>query len=237
MLLMYTLLYVEDEPAIAKGVVRGLEAEGFRVFWARSAEDGRDVLRGKEIQLILLDIRLPGMDGFAFCRSIRAEGTTVPIIMLTARDEEVDRVLGLELGADDYLVKPFSLRELVSRVRAQIRRAYGELSTTRHGGDSSAVVGSIRVDRQSLRVFKNDAEIFLTPIELKILLCLVENPGVTLTRSVLIEQVWGRDYILGDDRTVDVHIRHLREKIEDDASSPEIIQTVRGYGYRIVAKS
>jgi len=234
---MYTLLYVEDEPAIAKGVVRGLEAEGFGVFWARSAEDGRDVLRDEKIQLILLDIRLPGMDGFTFCRSIRAEGITVPIIMLTARDEEIDRVLGLELGADDYLVKPFSLRELVSRVRAQIRRAYGELSTARHAGDSSAVVGSIRVDRQSLRVFKNDSEIFLTPIELKILLCLAENPGVTLTRSVLIEQVWGRNYILEDHRTVDVHIRHLREKIENDASSPEIVQTVRGYGYRIVAKS
>ncbi len=234
---MYTLLYVEDEPAIAKGVIRGLEAEGYQVFWARSAEDGSALLQREQIQLILLDIRLPGTDGFTFCRNIRADGVTVPIIMLTARDEEVDRILGLELGADDYLVKPFSLRELVSRVRAQIRRAYGELATGVHAVDNSVGAGSLRIDRQSLRVFKNNSELFLTPIELRLLLCLAENAGVTLTRSVMIELVWGGNYVLEDERTVDVHIRHLREKIEDDPSKPELIQTVRGYGYRFVAKS
>ncbi len=234
---MYTLLYVEDEPAIAKGVVRGLEAEGYRVFWAQSAEDGCALLHREQIQLILLDVRLPNMDGFTFCRSIRAEGVTVPIIMLTARDEEVDRILGLELGADDYLVKPFSLRELISRVRAKIRREYGELATGMRAAESSFIAGAIRVDRQSLRVFKNDSELFVTPIELKLLLCLHENAGATLTRTVLIEQVWGRNYTPEDERTVDVHIRHLREKIEDDPSRPELIQTVRGFGYRLVAKS
>ncbi|MCK4515084.1 MAG: response regulator transcription factor, partial [Spirochaetaceae bacterium] len=146
-------------------------------------------------------------------------------------------ILGLELGADDYLVKPFSLRELISRVRAQIRRAYGELATGVHAADRPVIAGPIRVDRQSLRVFKNDTELFLTPIELRLLLCLAENAGVTLTRGVMIEQVWGRNYILEDERTVDVHIRHLREKVEDDPSRPELIQTVRGYGYRFVAES
>jgi DNA-binding response OmpR family regulator len=234
---MYSLLYVEDEPAIAKGVIRGLEAEGYRMFWARSAEDGRAVLHREEIDLILLDVRLPNMDGFTFCRSIRAEGVTAPIIMLTARDEEVDRVLGLELGADDYLVKPFSLRELISRVRAQIRRAYGELAPGVHAAGRTITAGPLRIDRHSLRVFKHDSEVYLTPIELRILLSLAESAGVTLTRSVLIEHAWGRDYFLEDERTVDVHIRHLREKIEDDPSRPELIQTVRGYGYRFVAKS
>ena len=233
---MYRLLYVEDEPAIAKGVIRGLEAEGYEMVWAQSAEEARTMLQRDQIHLILLDVRLPNMDGFTFCRSVRAEGITIPIIMLTARDEEVDRVLGLELGADDYLIKPFSLRELVSRIRAQIRRAYGEFATDAQPSKDSIVAGPIRVDRQSLRVFRDGREIHLTPIELKVLLCLVENAGATLTRPVLIEAAWGQGYFLEEERTVDVHIRHLREKIETDPSLPELIQTVRGYGYRFIAK-
>jgi DNA-binding response OmpR family regulator len=233
---MYTLLYVEDEPAIAKGVIRGLEAEGYEVVWAESAEDGCRLLQADQIHLILLDVRLPNMDGFSFCRSVRAEGITIPIIMLTARDEEVDRVLGLELGADDYLVKPFSLRELISRVRSQIRRAYGEFAAGDQPSGNSIIAGPIRIDRHSLRVFRDEREVHLTPIELKALLCLVENAGTTLTRPVLIEAVWGEGYFLEEERTVDVHIRHLREKIETDPARPELIQTVRGYGYRYVAK-
>ena len=233
---LYTLLYVEDEPAIARGVMRGLEAEGYRVVWTETVEKGLAVLDDDGISLILLDVRLPRMDGFAFCRTVRSNGNTVPIIMLTARDEEVDRVVGLEIGADDYLVKPFSLRELVSRVRAQIRRAYGAFAV---GGTESAdelLAGRIRIDRKSLRVFRDDREIHLTPIQLKFLFCLADNPGVTLTRAVLIDSVWGTGYFLEEERTVDVHIRHLREKIEEDPAHPELIQTVRGYGYRFVAK-
>jgi DNA-binding response OmpR family regulator len=231
---MTTLLYVEDDNAIAKGVIRGLEAQGFSPVWARSAEEGAEVLARTRVDLILLDVRLPRKDGFTFCRDIRSQGVTVPIIMLTARDEEVDRVMGLEIGADDYLVKPFSLRELVARIRSQLRRAYGELSGS---GTGNIVLGHLRIDVDSLRVFSGETEVYLTPIELRILRALAENAGTTLTREILIDRVWGDGYALEDVRTVDVHVRHLREKIEKDPSRPTLIQTVRGYGYRCVKES
>jgi len=234
---MRTILYVEDEPAIARGVTKGLEAEGFRTVWAASAEEALDVIERQSPDLVLLDIRLPGMDGFEFCRTIRRRGVTVPVIMLTARDEEIDRVVGLEIGADDYLVKPFSLRELVARIRAQIRRADGEYSTERAAETRVIRSGRIRIEKDSLRVYAGDSEVHLTPVELRLLLALAANPETVLTRPVLIEKVWGDGYVLEDERTVDVHIRHLREKLEVDPVNPQIITTVRGYGYRFVKKA
>jgi len=232
---MRTVLYVEDEPAIARGVTAGLDAEGFTTIWAESAEHAAQLLEQHTIDLLLLDVRLPGMDGFAFCRKVREEGLTFPIIMLTARDEEVDRVVGLEIGADDYLVKPFSLRELVARIRAQLRRADGEYTVQPPNG-SVLADSRLRIDRDALRVYVNEVEVPLTPLEFRLLATLASNPNAVFTRSVLIDQVWGDGYVLEDDRTVDVHIRHLREKLETDPSRPEIIQTVRGYGYRFVKK-
>lgn len=232
---MPTVLYVEDEPAIAKGVRQGLSAEGFEVLWAESAEDGSNLIARHRIDVVLLDVRLPGMDGFAFCRQLRQKGVTVPVIMLTARDEEIDRVVGLEIGADDYLVKPFSLRELTARIRAQIRRTTGEYSSAASG--STLTAGDLRIDRNVLRVYRGTAEIHLTPIEYRLLLTMAESPDTVFTRSVLIDRAWGDGYILEDERTVDVHIRHLREKIEDDPANPAFITTVRGYGYRFVKES
>lgn len=239
---MYTLLCVEDDAAIARGVQQGLAAEGFNVLVAPSAESACEILNREGIDLILLDVRLPRMDGFAFCRSVRAQGITIPIIMLTARDEEVDRVMGLEIGADDYIVKPFSLRELAARVRAQLRRSYGELAGDNQGSDGKGdgkrmlTAERLRIDRESLRVYSGDEEVLLTPIEFRLLLTLAERPGITLSRDVIIDQVWGPGYVLEDERTVDVHIRHLREKIEPDPANPVFIVTVRGYGYRFMKK-
>jgi DNA-binding response OmpR family regulator len=180
--------------------------------------------------VMLLDLRLPDISGFDVCRRLRADGARYPIIMVTARDEEVDKVLGLELGADDYLVKPFSLRELVARVRAQLRRSYGELSTS--DSPPRLTFDDVEIDIGKLQVFRRGAPLFLTPTEFRLLRFLASKPDQTFSRDALIQGVWGYDNYVGDDRTIDVHIRHLREKIEQDPSKPRRIVTVRGFGYK-----
>jgi two-component system, OmpR family, response regulator VicR len=179
--------------------------------------------------LILLDIRLPDINGFDVCKQLRSEGKRMPILMLTALDEPLDKVLGLELGADDYLVKPYNLRELIARARALIRRAYGELAEPTLG--EKIVFGDVEIDLESLRVTRADQPVYLTTTEFRLLRYLASRPDRPVSREMLIEAVWGYESSLGAERVVDVHIRHLREKLEADPSNPRWILTVRGVGY------
>jgi DNA-binding response OmpR family regulator len=226
------ILVVEDDAAVAKGLIFGLESEGFQTRWATRGREAVEAVWSENPQLILLDIRLPDISGFDVCSLLRARGAKQPILMVTARDEEVDRVLGLELGADDYIVKPFSLRELISRVRAQLRRAYGELA----GGSETPklVFDDLTIDMDRMTVRKADRLIHLTPSELRILHHLASRPNRAYTRGEIIQGVWGFDEVVGSDRSVDVHIRHLRQKLEDDPGHPRWIQTIRGVGYTFV---
>jgi DNA-binding response OmpR family regulator len=224
------ILVVEDEPAVARGLEYGLSNEGFSVLWANTGRKALEMARDREPHLILLDLRLPDISGFDVCRQLRAEGMRQPILMLTALDGEVDKVLGLELGADDYVIKPYSLRELIARIRALLRRAYGELSASSVG--EKLVFGGLEIDLELLQVKKHGKTIYLTPTEFRLFRYLVSNPGRPITRDTLIEAVWGYEGDIGSDRTVDVHVRHLREKLEDDPGNPRWIQTVHGIGYK-----
>jgi DNA-binding response OmpR family regulator len=224
------ILIVEDERAVARGLEYGLAVEGFVVLWAETGQQALDLARTRDPHLILLDIRLPDISGFDVCRELRAEGMRQPILMLTARDEELDKVLGLELGADDYVVKPYSLRELISRIRALLRRAYGELAATSVG--DRLRFGEVEVDMERLQVTRQGSSVDLTPTEFRLLRYLLSRPGRPFSRDELIEAVWGYASDIGSDRTVDVHVRHLREKLEDDPAHPRWIVTVRGVGYK-----
>jgi DNA-binding response OmpR family regulator len=226
-----TILVVEDEASVARGLEYGLKAEGFRVLVAGTGAKALEMARAgkdKPLHLMLLDLRLPDMSGFDVCRILREEGRALPILMVTARDEEVDKVLGLELGADDYIVKPFSLRELLSRVRAALRRAYGELASA---AAEHVVFGDVVVDLQRMRVDRAGQNVLLTPTEYRLLRHFVTHPEQVLTRDSLLEVVWGYDNSVDSQRTVDVHVRHLREKLEADPAAPRYIVTVRGTGY------
>jgi DNA-binding response OmpR family regulator len=226
-----TILIVEDERAVARGLEYGLSSEGFSVLWAETGERALEMARRHNPQLILLDIRLPDISGFDVCRQLRAEGKRMPILMVTARDEEVDRVLGLELGADDYVVKPFSLRELIARVRALLRRAYGDLAEP--GPQQRLCWGDIEMDLERLEVYRRGQLVYLTPIEFRLLRYLASHAERPFSRAHLIETLWGYDSSVGAERTVDVHVRHLREKLEDDPSNPRWLVTVRGVGYKL----
>lgn len=228
-----TILIVEDEASVARGLEYGLKAEGFAVLLAADGKKALELARAGNPHVILLDIRLPDMNGFDICRILREEGMILPILMVTARDEEVDKVLGLELGADDYVVKPFSFRELLSRVRAALRRAYGELSSP--STQEKVGFGSVVMDMQKLRVDKNGRMVYLTPTEYRLLRHLVTHPEQVFTRDSLLEIVWGYDTSVDSQRTVDVHVRHIREKLEDDPANPRWIVTVRGSGYMFTA--
>jgi DNA-binding response OmpR family regulator len=224
------ILIVEDERAVARGLEYGLRQEGFQVVWAATGWQALDLARSADPHLILLDIRLPDISGFDVCRQLRAEGKRQPILMLTARDEETDKVLGLELGADDYVVKPYSLREIISRVRALLRRAYGGLAVPPGGG--RLIFGDVTVDLERLQVTRRGQLLYLTPTEFRLLRVLASHPDRPFTRSALIEAVWGYESDVNHDRTVDVHIRHLREKLEEDPAQPRWLVTVRGIGYK-----
>jgi two-component system response regulator VicR len=223
------ILVVEDESAVARGLEYALRHEGFEVLWAANGESALELAHRQDPHLILLDIRLPGISGFDVCRQLRAEGRRQPILMLTARDEEMDKVLGLEMGADDYVVKPFSLRELISRIRALLRRAYGPLADPAGGGRLR--FGDVELDLERLRVLRAGQLVELTPTEFRLLRHLVIHPGQPFSREELIDAVWGYDSSVGSGRTVDVHMRHLREKLEQDPADPRFLVTVRGLGY------
>lgn len=225
------ILVVEDERAVARGLVYALREDGFEVMHAETGAEALEAARAWRPHLLLLDLRLPDTSGRDVCRTLRADGSRVPIIMVTALDDELDRVLGLELGADDYVVKPYSLRELLSRVRALLRRAYGDLAP----GDAPRALeaGPLRLDLERFTATIDGRPVDLTPTEFKLLRHLAAHPGRPFDRSQLIEAVWGYDDSLGSDRTVDVHIRHLRAKLERDPSRPALIVTVRGVGYKL----
>ncbi|MFN8186472.1 MAG: response regulator transcription factor [Gaiellales bacterium] len=223
-----TILLVDDEESVQKLLTYPLEREGYRVIQARTGEEALERFDGGEIDLIVLDLMLPKVDGLEVCRRVRAQSATVPIIMLTARDDEVDKVLGLEIGADDYITKPFSIREFRSRVRALLRRA--QLSTQPDRAETIEI-GELRIDLSRRSVESHGESVSLTYVEFELLRALAGNPGRVYSRQQLLESLWGSaDY--RDPRTIDVHIRHLREKIEQDASEPGFIFTVRGVGYR-----
>ncbi len=225
------ILVVEDDPHIAEPLIFGLEEEGFRVLHAVNGRQGIEMARAERPDLVLLDVILPDVSGFVVCRTLRRE-SPVPIIMLTARGQEMDRVMGLELGADDYVVKPFSFRELVARVRATLRRRELDRGEAPQAADR-IVVGEITLDRIARQVWRSGRPIELRHREFDLLQTLMEHAGQAISRQELLDRVWGPNWI-GDSRTLDVHIRWLREKLEDDPSSPRYIQTVRGYGYRLV---
>jgi DNA-binding response OmpR family regulator len=224
-----TVLIVEDEDNLAEALSFNLTRQGYQVVTER---DGYGALRRMESddpQLVILDIMLPGLDGFEVCRRVRTR-SNVPIMMLTARAEEVDRVLGLEIGADDYLTKPFSLREFEARVRALLRRGGPKNGDFTQSADG-VVTGNLRVSASARRAWRDGVELTLRPREFDLLVFLVRNRGLALSRRQILDGAWGSDYV-GDERTVDVHVRALREAIEDDAANPARIVTVRGVGYR-----
>ena len=223
---MPTILLVEDELTLSETLRYNLEREGYSVLSAADGVHGLELARREQPDLLILDIMLPRLDGFSVCRILRQE-SDVPILMLTARQDEVDRIAGLELGADDYVAKPFSLGELLARVRAIMRRTDRQPVGSREVLDA----GALRVDTGSRRAWRSGAELTLSQKEFDLLTCLIRNRGMALSRDVLLERVWGYDF-LGDSRTVDVHIRWLREKVEPDPGRPIYIQTVRGVGYR-----
>jgi len=220
------ILVIEDERPILNIIKFNLKKEGFEVFEAQDGQEGIDKALKLEPDLILLDIMLPKKDGFTVCKELRQKITT-PILILTAREEEVDKVLGLELGADDYITKPFSTRELIARVKAHLRRHMPEKITNENTILSFGRL-SINVDRYE--VTKNEKELELTLREFELLKFLATLPGQIFSRESLLEKVWGYEYY-GDVRTVDVTVRRLREKVEDDSSEPEYILTKRGVGY------
>ena len=226
------ILVVEDEPAVARGLIYGLENEGFHVHWAEDGNSALELVRQRDPHLLLLDIRLPDISGFDVCGQLRKEGKTLPIIILTARDEEVDKILGLELGADDYVVKPYSIREVISRIRAQLRRSYGELATASIGRRYR--FGDIDVDFEQFMVLRGGEPVSLTPTEFKLLRYLIQHRNLPISRQKLIEAVWGYDSDVESERTVDVHIRHLRTKLEENPTKPRWIITVRGIGYKFL---
>jgi DNA-binding response OmpR family regulator len=223
-----TILLVDDEESIQKLLAYPLEREGYRVLQARDGEEALTRFASERVDLVVLDIMLPKLDGLEVCKRLRAE-SEVPIIMLTARDDELDKVLGLELGADDYITKPFSIREFRSRVRALLRRA----SVSRQGVEGGGVISAegLAIDLARRAVEIRGERVQLTYVEFELLRILASHPGRVYSRRMLLEALWGgADY--REPRTIDVHVRHLREKLEHDPAEPEYILTVRGVGYR-----
>jgi DNA-binding response OmpR family regulator len=217
-----TVLLVEDEHSIGSMTRGYLERNGYRVVWVRSGEEGLAELGRHQVRIVILDIRLPGIDGFDVARTIRTR-SDVPILMLTARDEEPDRVAGLELGADDYLTKPFSPRELVARMKAVLRRTDGR------GAEEVLTLADVELNRNAREVVVDGELVELTTKEFDLLASLLENPGIVVSRDQLLDRVWGMTYP-GGTRTVDVHVAQLRRKL----GRPELIRTVRGAGYKTV---
>jgi DNA-binding response OmpR family regulator len=222
-----TILLVDDEEAVQKLLTYPLEHEGFRVLQARDGEEALARFAGETVDLVVLDLMLPRLDGLEVCRRLRAQ-STVPIIMLTARDDELDKVVGLEIGADDYITKPFSIREFRSRVRALLRRA--ALAGQPDGRDRIEAEG-LRIDLAKRTVEVFGRPVALTYVEFELLRALASRPGRVFTRQALLSTLWG-DAAYREPRTIDVHVRHLREKLEAEPHEPELIQTVRGVGYR-----
>lgn len=227
----FKILLIEDDRAVAESLMDGLQRDGYDVQWQSTGQGGIDYIESHAVQLIILDVRLPDGTGFDWCRKMRQAGIHQPIIMVTVRSDEVDKILGLEMGADDYVTKPYSYRELLSRVKAQLRRAYGEFAA--HDGNL-IYVGDVVIDRQRGVVLRDNQEIYLTPIEFRLFVYLAQNPNQALSRLQIMEAVWGHDLTLESERAINSHIRRLREKVEIDPGNPRLIQTVLGIGYRLI---
>ncbi|MDP4144667.1 MAG: response regulator transcription factor [Bacillota bacterium] len=221
------ILIVDDEEHILELIKFNLENNGYKVICADNGVDALRMAKQEVPQLVLLDLMLPGMDGYDVCREIRRDSNiaNIPVIMITAKCEELDKILGLELGSDDYITKPFSVRELLARVKAILRRTKVQYM------DSSYSFGQVTIDFQKHEVSKAGEKVELTLKEFELLQILIKNKGRVMTRDFLLDKIWGYEYI-GETRTVDVHIRHLRQKIEDDDKNPKYIETIRGIGYR-----
>lgn len=220
-------MLIDDDERLREIVSMALEGEGYRVHPAGSAEEAATLLEAEDPDLLILDVMLPGQDGFELCRQVRTT-RAIPILMLTAKTDTVDIVVGLESGADDYVTKPFVTKELVARIRALLRRS-------RHPSDDrpKLVVGDLEILPEAAQVTKRGTPIHLTKTEFKLLAAMASRPNQVFTREVLLDRVWEYDYF-GDSRLVDVHVRRLRAKIEDDPHIPRIVQTVRGLGYKVV---
>ena len=227
------ILIIEDDPAVGASLQEALTRDGYTVTWKTTGSSGVAFARDHQPQLIVLDVRLPDGSGFDFCGQMRRMRLRQPIVMLTARRDEVDKVIGLEVGADDYVTKPFSLSELRSRIRAQVRRAYGELAP---GDGDLLYAGDLVIDRGRGQVTRGNELLHLTPTELRLLVTLVQHRGQVLSRQQLLSAVWGYNGEHESEKTVTVHIRRLREKIEADPTHPILILTVPGLGYRFTAE-
>jgi len=229
---MISVLLVDDDVMITSPLARALTQAGYHVSVANNGREGLALAQQGDPDVVILDVMMPQMDGWDVCRALRQK-STVPILMLTALGDEVDRILGLELGADDYLTKPFSTRELIARLKALLRRV--DLDRRQQTADDQIVVGNLRLELAAHRAFKDDQELQLRQKEYDLISLLLSRPGEVISRAEFFDRVWGTDW-LGDTRTLDVHIRWLREKIEEDPSQPRLIQTVRGVGYRFAAE-
>jgi len=229
------VLVVDDEPTLRETLAEALAADGLEVVTAADGREALERFRSSKPDLVLLDLMLPGLSGIEVCRILRRE-SSVPIIMLTARDSEIDKVVGLELGADDYVTKPFSLRELLARVRAQLRRLDGAEREPRSdgavagGGPAQSRIGDVSVDLAGHRILREGRELPVKPKAFELLAFLLRHPGQVFDRDQLLEKVWGYDYA-GETRTVDVHVHWLRAAIEPDPAQPRYLQTIRGVGY------
>ena len=230
------ILVVEDDLTLRETLEYNLARQGYEVHTAADGQTALDIARQERPNLLVLDVMLPGLDGFEVCRILRQE-MSVPILMLTARDEEIDKVVGLEIGADDYMTKPFSMRELLARIKAQLRRVRltrEEATATEEGivEGEKITIGDLTVDLARHEALIDGKPLSLKPKEYELLVFLARNRGLVLSRDLILERVWGWDYG-GGSRTVDVHVRWLREKIEPDPANPTRIVTVRGVGYRL----
>lgn len=227
------ILVVDDEQSIVTLLKYNLETAGYIVEVAYDGEEALKKVETEQPELIVLDVMLPKKDGIEVCKTIRSDKNLVPILMLTAKDDEFDRILGLELGADDYMTKPFSPREVVARVKAILRRSQFVNEIEKEDvDDEDIIIGSIRIRPEFFEVYKEDELLELTPKEFELLLYLIERQGRVITREHMLNSVWNYEFA-GDSRIVDVHISHLRDKLEENPKQPKLIKTVRGLGYKL----
>lgn len=225
---MKKILIIEDNPGIQMSLMDQFESEGYKVFISGNGNEGLKLVKNHNPDLIILDIMLPGLDGYEVCKKLRMEGNTTPIIMLTVKDKEIDKVLGLELGADDYMTKPFSVRELSARVKTIFRRI-GEYSDEL----SSCNIGETSINFRKYEATRKGVKIDFTPLEYQLLEFFVKNKGIVLTREQMLERVWGEHNVVISLRTIDSHVASIRKKLEDDPSDPKLIINIRGVGYKL----
>lgn len=223
-----TILIVEDEPGILLSLKDEFESEGYTVIQAEDGEKGLNAARSMAPDLIILDIMMPVMNGYEVCKQLRKEGNQTPILMLTVKDKEIDKVLGLELGADDYVTKPFSLREVVARVKAILRRTEEQCAEL-----STFSIGDVHLDFRKYEAYKNGVSIDLTPLEFRILKVLIQKKEQVITRNDFLDKIWGEDNMVVSNRTIDSHIANIRKKI-DDPSNPKHVISIRGVGYKLI---